>query len=144
MPWWEICVTLVIWRMVYVKRRSRLLEADARSCPLSSPSSLPTSLKQTLPALDPDRTMHDSLCKVCRAKVPVPLAITRLERSPWRLTWRCPVCGNQATVKVASEALPVLLMMDRAGGMPLSRREADRFKATRQHEFEAAVREELL
>jgi hypothetical protein len=54
------------------------------------------------------------------------------------------MCGNDASVKVSSEALPVLLKMDRAGGMPLSKREADRFKATRQHEFEAAVREELL
>jgi len=97
-----------------------------------------------LPALDPDRTMHDSLCRVCRARVPVPLKVTRLESRPWRLTWRCQVCGNQAAVKVAAEALPVLLMMDRAGGMPLSRREADRFAQVRQDEFDAAVREELL
>jgi len=34
--------------------------------------------------------------------------------------------------------------MDRAGGMPLSRREADLFARVRQDEFEAAVREELL
>jgi hypothetical protein len=144
MPWWEICVTLVIWRMAYVSRRSKQYEADAHSSPPSSPSLPHTSLRPTLPALDPDRTMHDSLCRVCRARVPVPLKVTRLESRPWRLTWRCQVCGNQAAVKVAAEALPVLLNMDRAGGMPLSRREADRFAQVRQDEFDAAVREELL
>jgi hypothetical protein len=54
------------------------------------------------------------------------------------------VCGNDAFVKVAAEALPVLLNMDRAGGMPLSRREADEFARVRSSVFESAVREELL
>ena len=144
MPWWEICVTLVILRMVYVKRRSRLSGQDGHSSRPSSRSSRHTSQRPTLPELDPDRTAHDSLCRVCRARVPVPLAISRLERSPWRLTWQCQVCGNDAFVKVAAEALPVLLMMDRAGGMPLSRREADEFARVRSSEFESAVREELL
>jgi hypothetical protein len=54
------------------------------------------------------------------------------------------VCGNEAFVKVAAEALPVLLKMDRAGGMPLSRREADEFARARAATFESAVREELL
>jgi hypothetical protein len=97
-----------------------------------------------LPELDPDRTLHDSLCRVCRARVPVPLADTRLEARPWRLTWQCPMCGNDASVKVSSEALPVLLKMDRAGGMPLSKREVDRFARVRQDEFEVALREEIL
>jgi hypothetical protein len=144
MPWWEICVTLVILRMVYVSRRSKRSGPDGRSFRPSSRSLQHTSQKQTLPELDPDRTAHDSLCRVCRARVPVPLAISRLERSPWRLTWQCQVCGSDAFVKVAAEALPVLLMMDRAGGMPLSRREADEFARVRASEFELAVREELL
>jgi len=144
MFWWDILLTLVILRMVYVKRRSRLSAADAPNSPQSSRSSQHTSLKPTLPELDPDRTAHDSLCRVCRARVPVPLSMSRLERSPWRLTWKCQVCGNDAFVKVAAEALPVLLNMDRAGGMPLSRREADEFARVRSSVFESAVREELL
>jgi hypothetical protein len=62
---------------------------------------------------------------------------------PWRLTWQCEICGNEASVKVSAEALPVLLKMDRAGGMPLSRREADEFARVRADDFELAVREEL-
>ena len=144
MPWWEICVTLVILRMVYVKRRSRQSGRDGRSSRPSSRSLPHTSPKPTLPELDPDRTAHDSLCKVCRARVPVPLAVTRLERFPWRLTWECSVCGNDASVKVSAQALPVLLKMDRAGGMPLSQREADDFARVRPAMLDAAVREELL
>jgi hypothetical protein len=72
------------------------------------------------------------------------LAVTRLESRPWRLTWECEVCGNEAWVKVSAEALPVLLMMDRAGGMPLSRREAEQFARAKPAQFEVAVREELL
>ena len=47
-------------------------------------------------------------------------------------------------MKVSAEALPVLLMMDRAGGMPLSRREAEQFARAKPAQFEVAVREELL
>jgi len=144
MAWWEICVTLVILRMVYVKHRWRRSEADERSSQQSSRSLQRISLRPTLPELDPDRTAHDSPCRVCRARVPVPLAITRLESRPWRLTWECPMCGNDASVKVSAEALPVLLKMDRAGGMPLSKREVDRFARLRAGEFEVALREEIL
>jgi hypothetical protein len=47
-------------------------------------------------------------------------------------------------VKVSAQALPVLLKMDRAGGMPLSQREADDFARVRPAMLDAAVREELL
>jgi hypothetical protein len=76
--------------------------------------------------------------------VPVLLAETRLEAHPWRLVWRCQVCGNVARVRVTDEALPVLLALDRAGGMPLSTREVERFVGASQGEWEAALREEVL
>ena len=74
----------------------------------------------------------------------MPLSISRLEARPWRLTWRCQVCGMQARVKVTDQALPLMLALDRAGGMPVSRREADRIASLDEVEFDRAVREELL
>jgi hypothetical protein len=50
----------------------------------------------------------------------------------------------QARVRVSDEALPLMLALDRAGGMPVSRREADRFGSLDEVEFDRAVREELL
>jgi hypothetical protein len=45
---------------------------------------------------------------------------------------------------VTDEALPVLLALDRAGGMPLSAREVDRFVGASQAEWDAALRDEVL
>ena len=97
-----------------------------------------------MPALDPDRTAHDSRCQWCRAKVPVLLAETRLESRPWRLVWRCRVCGNVARTRVHDDALPVLLALDRAGGMPLSTREVERFAKASDAEWDAALTDEVL
>jgi len=88
--------------------------------------------------------MHDSVCQWCRSQIPVPLSISRLEARPWRLTWRCEVCGMQAKVKVTLEALPLMLALDRVGGMPVSRREADRIASLDEVEFDRALREEIL
>jgi RNase P subunit RPR2 len=97
-----------------------------------------------LPELDPAKTAHDSRCQWCRANVPVLLADSRLEAHPWRLTWRCRLCGKVARAKVHDDALPVLLALDRAGGMPLSVREVERFVQASTGELEAAVLDELL
>ena len=74
----------------------------------------------------------------------MPLSISRLENNPWRLVWKCEVCGMPAKVRVSAEALPWMLGFDRAGGMPLSKREVDRIAALDDEQFDAAVREELL
>lgn len=72
------------------------------------------------------------------------LAECRLERRPWRLVWQCRVCQRRTRVLVEREALPVLLRMDRAGGMPVSFREW-RFFANASHAaMEAALWEEVL
>ena len=72
------------------------------------------------------------------------LSACRLEARPWRLTWKCEGCGSISRVKVGADALPFLLALDRAGGMRVSRREAERFASQDDVEFEKAVREELL
>ena len=97
-----------------------------------------------MPELDPDRTLHESPCSRCRVVLPVPLGVSRLESRPWRLTWRCEACGRQSRVKVHEGLLPMMLMLDRVGGMPVSRREVDRFAALDEVELDRAVREELL
>ena len=74
----------------------------------------------------------------------MPLSISRLEARPWRLTWRCQVCGMQARVKVTDEALPLMLALDRAGGMPVSRREADEFADMDEQDLDEAIKDELL
>jgi hypothetical protein len=50
----------------------------------------------------------------------------------------------QARVKVTDQALPLMLALDRVGGMPVSRREADRIASLDEVEFDRALREELL
>ena len=50
----------------------------------------------------------------------------------------------QAKVRVSAEALPLMLALDRAGGMPVSLREAERIAELDSDEFDRAVRDELL
>jgi len=144
MGWLATLGVIVTLLMLLVWRRWRQSVLDARNFPPSSHSLQPTGLKQTLPVLDPDRVAHQSRCAWCRSEVPVMLNQTRLEGGPWRLVWRCRVCGNVARARVTDEALPSLLALDRAGGMPLSTREVEQFCAADPAEFDDAVRDEIL
>jgi hypothetical protein len=47
-------------------------------------------------------------------------------------------------VKVNEALLPMMLRLDRVGGMPVSKREVDRFASVNEVELDRAVREELL
>jgi transcription elongation factor Elf1 len=144
MPWLEISVVLVIWLTVKGRRRSRRSAQGAANCLPYSRSSQPTSRRQTLPELDPDRTMHQSTCRACGVEDLVALRATRLERKPWRLVWKCESCGDMSAVRLAAVLVGPMIELDRAGGMALSIREVKDFEAADQDEFEAAVSDELL
>jgi len=144
MPWLEIFAVAGIWLTVKgLLRWSRSVLAEDNS-PQYRPSSPPTSQKPTLPELDPDRVAHDSVCRWCKTKRPIMLRDSRLETSPWRLTWTCQECGRVARVRVTDEILPKLLELDRVGGMMVSKREAEEFRLMPDAEFEAALRKEIL
>jgi hypothetical protein len=72
------------------------------------------------------------------------LSECRLERRPWRLVWRCPNCGGLTHTRVHHDALPVLLQLDRAGGMPLSMRESIAFASATTKQLSQALVEEVL
>lgn len=97
-----------------------------------------------MPGLDPDNTMHQSTCHWCRTRLYIPLRRSRLEERPWRLTWRCDVCGNPSRVLVAEDALGMLLAQDRAGGMAISRREVAEFADLSVDELSDAAADEIL
>lgn len=97
-----------------------------------------------MPALDPDKVAHDGPCNRCGARTAVLLAHCRLERRPWRLVWRCASCNSLARVRVNAEALPLLLGMDRAGGMPLSLREVAVMAAVDLDALNEALADEVL
>jgi hypothetical protein len=87
--------------------------------------------------------MHHSRCQWCKAQVYVPLRRSRLEAGPWRLTWRCDVCGKQARTRVADGIVGTLLEQDRVHGMAISRREVEDFADADLDELAAAVDAEL-
>ena len=97
-----------------------------------------------MPELDPDRTMHQSVCRACGVEDLVALRATRLERKPWRLVWRCMSCDGMSAVRLAAVLVGPMIELDRAGGMALSVREVKDFEAADQDEFDAAVEDELL
>ena len=144
MGWLEIGGALGIFATLIGLLRWRRSVRAGRNFPPSSPYSQHTEARPTLPALDPDRAAHQSPCRKCGARLMVLLAESRLESRPWRLIWRCRACGGMSRVRVHADALEVLLALDRAGGMPLSVRELERFAGASHVEWETALRDEVL
>jgi hypothetical protein len=71
------------------------------------------------------------------------MAVTRLERRPWRIVWSCRVCGRQSRALCHAEVVPVLVAWDRAGGMSLSMREVAEMVQVDLDVLNAAIEEEL-
>lgn len=90
---------------------------------------------------------HDSKCPRCGVSALVAMAVTRLERRPWRLVWDCTFCGSRAVRQVETQFVGTLIeMFDVAGGSQLSLRELHDFRRLRQDadHFEALIREQIL
>jgi hypothetical protein len=144
MPLWETCVVLGIWLTV---RRWRRLRRSGRGAP-SSPPSRPLSQRieqrrSWLAESDPERVAHDSPCGSCGVQTPVPMTRTRLERRPWRLVWRCPVCNQQGRFACPPELVDVFAKWDRAGGTSLSMREVADMVRVDLDALNRAIEEEL-
>ena len=139
----EILGTLAIWLTVKGWLRWKRSDRGALSSAHYSPSSPPTGAKPILPELDPDRTLHQSVCRWCRVQAYVPLRECRLEEGPWRLTWKCGHCRRWTRVRVAPQVLPMLLQQQRRFGMAIARREVADFAEAGLDELEAAIVEEL-
>ena len=145
MPLWESIVVLGIWLMVKRWLRWRRSDPDALSSPLYRPSSERTGQRRNLLAdADPERIAHNGVCRDCGCDIPVSMTRTRLERRPWRLVWRCQVCGSQQKVTCPPEVIETFIEWDRAGGTSLSMREVAEMVQTDLAEFERAVQDEIL
>ena len=93
---------------------------------------------------DARHVFWDSTCEVCLSEVMMPIAHARLERRPWRLVWRCSVCGAQSRVRCPDELVSTFIAWDRAYGTSVSMRELVEFIKTDLDELEKAVQDELL
>ena len=145
MRWWESFVATVTLLTVFGLLRWKPSAPAAPSSPPSSHSSPPTDPRRTLLAdADPRKVGHDSICEVCRSEVIVSMAETRVERRPWRLVWRCSVCGSQSRARCPDELVPTFTSWDRAYGTSISMRELVEFMKTDLSELEKAVKGELL
>lgn len=125
MGWWEICATVGMLLMLFVRQHSRRSGRGGRSSLRSRRSSTPTRPKQTSSGRDHGRTFHITGCRWCKVLTPVPLTATRLEWRPWRVVWDCTSCGRTVSALVGDDALDVLLAAEVAGGMRLSNREIE-------------------
>ena len=145
MPLWESIVVLGIWLTVRRWLRWRRSVHGAPNSPHYRRSSQHIAQRSSLLAnADPERIAHNGVCRSCGSDVPVPMTRTRLERRPWRLVWRCEVCGSQQKVACPPEALGAFIAWDRAGGTSLSMREVADMAQTDLAEFERAMQEEIL
>lgn len=87
---------------------------------------------------------HDSVCPACGAEVVVPVAVTRLERRPWRLEWTCSVCVRVVTRRLPStDARTFAEWFDCAGGSQISIREVKALEFLDDRTFEGLVREQV-
>ena len=145
MPWWESFVVTVTLLTVFARLRWKPSAHDEPNSPPSSHSSPPTDQKLNLLAdADPSRIGHQSVCETCEYEDIIPMRVTRLERRPWRLVWRCQVCGNQSRAKCPPQLVPVFIEWDKAFGTTISLREVVEFTKSDLGEFEQAVEDELL
>jgi len=145
MPWLESFVVTVTLLTVFALLRSKPSERDARNSRPSSHSSPPTDPKLNLLAdADPERIGHQSVCENCGLDSLVLMRHTRLERRPWRLVWRCRVCGAQSRAKCPPDLVPIVMSWDRAYGTSLSMREVAEFVSVDLDELAEAVEDELL
>jgi len=130
MGWWESFVVTVTLLTVFGRLRWKRSEHAEPNSPHYSRSSQPTAARRTL--LEPhqtegDRVFHVSYCPHCDARDAVPFAETALERSPWRVTWKCVRCGKQAEALVPAPLVDDLQEFDRPGGSRISDREYRKF-----------------
>ena len=145
MPLWESFVVTVTLLTVFARLRLKRSAPDAPNSPPSSHSSPPTDPKLNLLAdADPNRIGHDSACEHCETEAIVPMSETRLERRPWRLVWRCRVCGQQSRVRCPPQLISTVMAWDRAYGTVLSLREVVEFVKTDLDGLAQAVEDELL
>lgn len=142
---WESFVVTVTLLTVFALLRWKPSAPDARNSRPSSRSSPHTDPRRTLLAeADPRRVGHDSVCEVCKSEVVVPMAQTRVERRPWRLVWRCSVCGAQSRARCPEELVPTFIAWDRAYGTSISMRELVEFMKTDLDGLSQAFEDELL
>lgn len=87
---------------------------------------------------------HEATCRHCGVLVSVPMSRTRLERGPWRIVWRCHVCGRLSRTLCPTELVGLFAGWDRVGGMCLSMREVAALVKTDLDVLNRAVVDELL
>lgn len=145
MPSWESIVIVGTLLMVIVWRRWRRSDHDVLSSPPFRPSSERTEQRRNLLAdADPERIAHNNVCRNCGCAIPVSMTRTRLERRPWRLVWRCELCGSQQKVPCPPEVIETFIEWDRAGGTSLSMREVAEMVQVDLDALNRAIEDEIL
>lgn len=87
---------------------------------------------------------HESFCPSCGAEMAVPIALTRLERRPWRLVWRCTICLEMVQRRLPStDARTFAEWFDCAHGSQISIREMRAVELLDQRAFEVLAREQV-
>lgn len=93
---------------------------------------------------EPD-SFHRSACNRCGVDGLVTFRDTQIEHRPWRLVWRCEVCGETAVRALPRKLAPTLvLMMEFPGGSRVSRREVSVAERMDLELFDELLRNEIL